>query len=232
MKQILLFIFLVLLLANCSQKTPEIKPEQADLKPVKEIQGIIPENIIQKAENKYGHFSRKRYEAYNKKLRTLQSASTQTKLKEINNFFNQVPYADDINTWKQKDYWTTPLEMLGKDKGDCEDYVIAKYFSLRDLGIGADKLYFSYVKSTNFTRTHMVLSYFLTPKSTPLILDSINLKIHPANKRKDLIPIYHFNGESIYRVRQKWQNGPKVLGDKRIHNRWDKLVYDVKNNKL
>ena len=196
------------------------------------IPGIIPETIIQKAEKKYGIYARKRYEVFNAKLRELQNSSTEVKLEEINNFFNDVPYGEDIDVWGQRDYWATPLEFLGKDKGDCEDYVIAKYFALRNLGIESEKLYFTYVKSLQYKRTHIVLSYFETPSSIPLILDSINFKIFPADKRKDLIPIYNFNGESLYHANQKGQNGQKIINNGRVHKRWDRLINDIKSNKL
>lgn len=60
---------------------------------------IIPETFIQKAEKKYGMYVRNRYEAYNAKLLELQNSSTEVKLEEINNFFNKVPYGDDIDVW-------------------------------------------------------------------------------------------------------------------------------------
>lgn len=227
------FLLLILIFTSCSKYTVEKKIIHDKPIPLeKTISGIIPETIIQKAEKKYDIYVRNRYEAYNAMLHELQNSPTKVKLKEVNNFFNSVPYADDIDIWGQKDYWTTPLEFLAKDKGDCEDYVIAKYFSLRNLGIESKKLYFGYVKSIHFKRTHMVLSYFETPSSVPLILDSINFKIFPADKRKDLIPIYNFNGESLYHARPKGQNGQKVIINKKIHKRWDRLIKDIKRNKL
>ena len=47
----------------------------------------------------------------------------------------------------QVDYWETPVEALWKGAGDCEDYAIAKYFSLRHLGVSSDKLRITYVKA-------------------------------------------------------------------------------------
>lgn len=229
MRYIPLFLLLVLILTGCSTRVVEKKiiPEPGPLE--KPILGIIPETVIQKAEKKYGIYVRNRYEAYNAKLRELQNSSTEVKLEEINNFFNSVPYAEDVEIWGKIDYWATPLEFLGKDRGDCEDYVIAKYFSLRNLGIESKKLYFSYVKSIHFTRTHMVLSYYETPSSVPLILDSVNFKIFPADKRKDLIPIYNFNGESLY---GDMKNGQEVITKNKIQKRWDMLVNDIRRNKL
>lgn len=236
MKYIPLVLLLILVLTGCSTRTVEKEVVFEKPMPIEEaIEGIIPETIIQKAEKKYGKHARNRYEAYNAKLHELQNSSTEIKLQEINNFFNNVPYVEDIEIWDKKNYWATPLEFLGKDKGDCEDYVIAKYFSLRDLGIESKKLYFSYVKSMRINKAHMVLSYFETPYSIPLILDSTNFKIFPADKRKDLIPVYNFNGETLYHARKKGQNGRKVVdvtNNERVHRKWDKLIDDIKRNKL
>ena len=194
--------------------------------------GSIPEKIIQKAEEKYGVYARNRYEIYNKKLIQLKNSPTRTKLEEINNFFNNVPYSKDIKIWGKKDYWATPLEFLGKDKGDCEDYVIAKYFALRTLNIKSEQLFFSYVKSKRFKGGHMVLSYFETPTSIPLILDNTNFKIFSADKRKDLIPIYNFNGEALYLAQKQGKQGKSVTKQNKIHKKWDRLMNDIKRNKI
>ncbi|NOR58320.1 MAG: hypothetical protein GQ474_07340, partial [Sulfurimonas sp.] len=93
MKYIPLFLLFILILTGCSQKKVEEKKPVAIEKPVS---GAIPETIIQKAEKKYGKHARNRYEAYNAKLRELQNSSIEVKLQEINNFFNDVPYVEDI----------------------------------------------------------------------------------------------------------------------------------------
>ncbi|WP_350563201.1 transglutaminase-like cysteine peptidase, partial [Psychrobacter sp. CAL346-MNA-CIBAN-0220] len=91
----------------------------------------------------------------------------------VNDFFaRNLRYQTDILLWKQNDYWATPLETLGRGLGDCEDYAIAKYISLRALGVSDDKLRLIYVKAkiagTNKTQAHMVLGYFATPNAQPL----------------------------------------------------------------
>ncbi|BBN52020.1 hypothetical protein TRE132_01450 [Pseudomonas chlororaphis subsp. aurantiaca] len=58
----------------------------------------------------------------------------------------------------------TPVEALWKGAGDCEDYAIAKYFSLRHLGVSSDKLRITYVKALRQNRAHMVLTYYSTRK--------------------------------------------------------------------
>jgi predicted transglutaminase-like cysteine proteinase len=138
-------------------------------------------------------------------LSGLNDASLDTKLQKVNQFFNRkLSYTDDSELWGQSDYWATPLESLSKGKGDCEDYVIAKYFSLRNLNIPDSQLRLVYVKariggpSSNVTQAHMVLAFYPSADGEPLILDNLITDIRPASRRTDLSPIFSFNGLGIF----------------------------------
>lgn len=174
-------------------------------------------------EAKYKLFAKKRFFFLQQMLDSVEHATELEKLNAVNDFYNEVRYASDIKAYNEKDYWATPWEFLGKDLGDCEDYVISKYFALRYLGIEASKLYFTYVKSNNFEEPHMVLTYFETPKSEPLILDNINKRIFPASKRTDLKPIYNFNGELL---------GQSKSSKEKSHKKWDELQLNMKRKKI
>jgi len=119
-------------------------------------------------------------------------------LKRINDFFNQVPYFTDQQLWGVEDYWATPVEMLGAFGGDCEDYVIAKYLSLKELGIPIDRLRLTYVNAIKLGEAHMVLAYYLKPDAEPLILDNLIGEIRPASTRTDLEPVYSFNDDDLW----------------------------------
>ncbi len=120
------------------------------------------------------------------------------KMSPTNTFFNGVPWVSDQEHWGMADYWATPIEMLGTNGGDCEDYSVAKYFSLKDVGVETVKLRITYVKSLEFNQAHMVLAYYPTPGAEPLILDNINKAILPASQRTDLVPVYSFNGDGLW----------------------------------
>jgi predicted transglutaminase-like cysteine proteinase len=130
-------------------------------------------------------------------------------LYSINRFFNRLDFVDDLKQWNKNDYWATPVEFLSTNGGDCEDFSIAKYFSLRDMGVSAEKLRLMYVKALRYNMAHMVLAYYETPKSIPLILDNLNKDILPANKRRDLRPVYSFNGEGLW-IAKKQGRGKQV----------------------
>jgi hypothetical protein len=57
-----------------------------------------------------------------------------------------------------------------------------------------------YVKALKYNMAHMVLAYYDKPDAIPLVLDNLNKKILPANKRPDLLPVYSFNGEGLWRA--------------------------------
>lgn len=153
-------------------------------------------------EQQYDVFAGRRVEALTHMMNKSANLSEKEKLVLVNNFFNKTPYASDQKVWHVPDYWATRMEFIGKDMGDCEDYVIAKYFTLKELGIDTSKMYITYGMSTRHNVPHLVLSYYETPSSIPLILDNYNQKIYSAKYRKDIIPIYSFKGEDLLHAKQ------------------------------
>src|SRR4030095_3727354 len=64
-------------------------------------------------------------------LASLEKADDGARLDAVNRFFKRrIVFADDAQGWHTDDYWASPLETLQQGAGDCEDYAIAKYFSL------------------------------------------------------------------------------------------------------
>jgi predicted transglutaminase-like cysteine proteinase len=143
------------------------------------------------------------------------------KLDRVNRFFNRVPYVSDFQNWNKKDYWATPIEVLGVNAADCEDYAIAKYFTLTELGVPSEKLRITYVKAVELQEAHMVLSYYEQEDEIPLILDNLRDEILPATKRKDLVPVYSFNAESIWSAVSRGQG--KKLGSSSRIKLWEQL---------
>lgn len=158
---------------------------------------LYTNSLIKKINQKYGKFTANRFLFLKEKIKEVKTANDFKKLKTINDFFNKVKYSSDKKVWNKKDYWATPFELLAKDKGDSEDFVFAKFFTLvNDLQMDEDKFLFTYVKLKKKNISYMVLTYYETKKSIPLILDSINYKVLPATKRPDIMPIYSFSAKS------------------------------------
>lgn len=133
------------------------------------------------------------------------SASEEDQLRQVNAFFNRrIQFEDDNKLWGKPDYWATPLETIGKGAGDCEDFAIAKYFTLKELGVPTDRMRLTYVKArfggpeSKLTQAHMVVTYYATPDADPLVLDNLITDIRVASRRPDLIPLFSFNSEGLW----------------------------------
>lgn len=148
--------------------------------------------------------------------------TTLQKLERVNQFFNQrMAFRDDTRVWGEKDYWATPIEFLRKGAGDCEDFALAKYFTLREIGIPASQLRITYVKALQLNQAHMVVTWYATPEAIPLVLDNLKNVILPATQRADLLPVYAFNGEGLWLPQA---GGNKRVGDSKRLSRWQDLL--------
>lgn len=176
--------------------------------------------------SKYGKKAKRRVEIWDNVIQNAKKKDVLNKLKDVNDFWNKIKYGRDKKVWKKKDYWAAPFEFLGRGIGDCEDYAIAKYFSLRKLGVPEKKLRITYVKllrkRTKFEEAHMVLTYYHKPGATPIVLDNINKKLKLASKRKDLRPVYSFNAGGLWQAKNKGKTSSRV-GKNNLKN-WKSLM--------
>ena len=182
--------------------------------------------VLDSAERKYGLEARKRLEEWQQLMISGKNRSEPEKLKLANDFFNRMPFISDIEHWGRNDYWATPAEMLASNGGDCEDYSIAKYFTLLALGVSEDKLKITYVKTRDpnpVNQSHMVLTYYKTLDSVPLVLDNLIPEIRPASERGDLTPVYSFNGSGLWLAKERGE-GKRVSGGSSNIGFWRELT--------
>lgn len=179
------------------------------------IATIDPHKMQQLMQVRYGNDGVALLGAWNRMLNNAAQTPAEQQLAAVNYFFNKhIRYTDDTTLWKKSDYWATPLETLGVRAGDCEDFTIAKYLSLLQLGIPVDKLRLIYVKAqiggtqSRTFQAHMVLGYYETPNATPMIMDSLVDDIEPANQRTDLHPVFSFNSEGMWVGNQQAKADP------------------------
>lgn len=159
----------------------------------------------------------------------LQGQDEASRIEQVNQFVNRrVSFATDAQIWNQVDYWASPLETFNRGQGDCEDYAIAKYFTLRSAGMAASRLRLVYVRAVlppapgqpGGAQPHMVLAYYADNEAEPLILDNLVPDIRPASRRPDLTPVFSFNGEGL------WNGaGPQTAGDPQARlSRWREVL--------
>ena len=137
-------------------------------------QGIeLNPEIKDKVKTFYGASAVERLNALEKLIARLQDSSDEEKLKEVNYFYNNLRFLSDDNHWALEDYWATPVELIASNGGDCEDFAIAKYLTLRSLGLSDEQLRLTYVKALKINQAHMVLTYFPNAQAEPLVLDNL-----------------------------------------------------------
>ena len=189
--------------------------------------GVEIDRMLLLASQRYGNSGAASVVAW-RDLLTMSSAESEAiKLKRVNAFFNQkVRFEDDSKIWGVADYWATPLEVLGRGQGDCEDFAIAKYITLKLLGVPSSKMRLTYVKArlggphSQIVQAHMVLSYYQAPEDEPLILDNLITDIRPASRRPDLTTVFGLNAEGL------WVGGgvPRVTQSSQRLSRWQSVL--------
>jgi len=179
--------------------------------------------VLQKAQEKFGPEARSRLVAWEELLQRYGGVSDREKLEKINSFFNKkIVFANDADLHGAQDYWATPVEFLARGAGDCEDYAIAKYFSLKIMEVAEEKLRIAYVKALQYNIFHMVMVYYPSPGAEPLILDSLVDSIKPASERRDLLPIFTFNGAGLWLAHDRGQG--KLAGKSSRLTAWNDLL--------
>ena len=166
----------------------------------------VTPGLIERYAGKFGAEARTRLRGWQEFVRTVPAerrlpGNELELLESVNALFNRLPFVTDQAHWGVEDYWATPAEALASNGADCEDFTIAKYFTLKELGMPIQRLRLTYVKAVQLNQAHMVLAYYAQPKAMPLILDNLIDEVKPASERPDLIPVYSFNDEDVLIVR-------------------------------
>ena len=176
------------------------------------------ESAIESFADQYGRGAKTRLLDWDSLMTGSDEISEADKREQTNSFFNRIPWLSDEEHWGKRDYWATPMEMLGTNGGDCEDFSIAKFVTLTELRVPGERLLITYVRAPALSQTHMVLAYYPTPDADPLILDNLTNEIRRGSERSDLIPVYSFNANGLW-VAVEQGRGRRVGGSERI-NMW------------
>lgn len=165
---------------------------------------FVPEKQIENFEENYGTQAVRRLNSLLTAMEELINLPEDEIIIGVNRFFNQLEYRSDMDTWNKSDYWASRLEFLGKGQGDCEDFAVAKFLTLKQLGVPQEKLFLTYVKAMGYPEAaHLVVAYYKKPGTVPFILDNYNKRILPASQRPDLVPVYSFTASDLYLQKQQ-----------------------------
>ncbi|MFP5430853.1 MAG: transglutaminase-like cysteine peptidase [Gammaproteobacteria bacterium] len=169
------------------------------------VTGMDLVRLQQAVNTRYGQEGADRVQQLQQQMARWALLAERDKLVQVNDFFNKLlHFGTDTVLWRQADYWATPGDTLGLGAGDCEDFTIIKYFTLKQLGVPVQRLRLTYVRAriggpaSNITQAHMVLTYYATPEAPPLVLDNLLNEIRPAARRPDLEPVFSFNSDGVW----------------------------------
>ncbi len=171
-----------------------------------------------------GSIAKNRAEDYQNNIRSYKTIGKEKQLLKVNFYLNQLLSQYDSVIQKREDYWATPKEFLLAGYGDCEDYVIIKYFTLLKLGFDENKLYFTTVYEKYTGGYHMVLSYFQTKDKSPLILDNLSFRILSLKAREDLKADVFINSNGMFKIGKK----NKLYKTHTSNNKFKSLIYRIK----
>jgi predicted transglutaminase-like cysteine proteinase len=176
----------------------------------------LSKDAIAKIAREHGEYASRRIVSWQGLINAGRQLSEPEKLERVNNFINELKFVNDVDHWGKEDYWATPLQTLVTNGGDCEDFSIAKYFTLREMGVPDESMRLTYVKALELNQAHMVLTYYPSPESEPLVLDNLIAEIKPSDEREDLLPVYSFNGDGLWLAKSR-------LGEAKHVGRADRL---------
>ncbi|RMF59258.1 MAG: hypothetical protein D6743_16585 [Calditrichaeota bacterium] len=185
----------------------------------------LSEEIKSQAAARVGYLARGRLERWERLINGLQTHPAADKIKVVNDFFNQeIQRQNDQGAIRTYDYWQSPIETLVRGVGDCDDFAMAKYVSLRLLGIPTGRLHLAAFQGSR--GGHIVLIYDSTHSTDRLVLDCLPF-LHLGQKRQNILPlslwIRKHEVRPLYEVNEKElilfdEAGQTVtLGDPRGH---------------
>ena len=131
-------------------------------------------------------------------LSGLKGADRLEMIAAVNRYQNNARYLTDMVNWKQEDYWETPGEFFERN-GDCEDYAIAKYLSMRRLGFKPSEMRIVVVHDLNLNVGHAILVVY--HERRVLILDNQVNEVLDSNRVRHYRIQYSINEEYWWRHR-------------------------------
>ncbi len=188
-----------------------VETPHKDLKPFPKWQGVLEKYFkAAAAENncKAGAFNKCHYAKWGKMLEKAEKQKPMKQLVTVNKFMNSHKYIVDPINWGVEDYWAVPSEFLNKF-GDCEDYSIAKFMSLRALGWKAEDMRVVVLQDMNLKAMHAVLAVKFKGKS--YILDNQISLVVEDNRIHHYKPIFSVSESGWWRHKKGGRKGVKKV---------------------
>jgi predicted transglutaminase-like cysteine proteinase len=133
--------------------------------------------------------------AWERFLTALKDRSPRMQLVQVNRYINRIQYVSDQKAWGTRDYWAGPGEFFANG-GDCEDFAIAKYFSLRALGFAPEDMRLVVLNDSDRDLVHAVL--VVDWQGQEIVLDNLNDRIRSWDEVANYHAVYSINEYAYY----------------------------------
>ena len=128
---------------------------------------------------------------------TLRGNNVLAKLEAVNGYVNaRVRFVDDRVQFGVADRWQAPSDTLGRGRGDCEDFALAKRAMLRAAGVPDKDLYLVVLKDLSRRADHAVL--VVRAAGRFLVLDNGTDRIVDSSDVADYKPMLTFAAGRSY----------------------------------
>ncbi len=138
------------------------------------------------------------YKKWQELVDELKDKPKKFQLAKVNSYINLYRYILDPINWGVKDYWAIPKEFFAKF-GDCEDYAIVKYFTLRALGWKAEEMQILVLQDMNLRIAHAILTVEFENKK--MVLDNQIGLVIDSKRIRHYRPIYAVNENGWWRYK-------------------------------
>lgn len=132
-------------------------------------------------------------------LQALKGKSAREQIEGVNSYMNSIRYIEDIENYHKSDYWATPIEFLTRG-GDCEDFAIAKYASLRALGFSSEQMRIAIVQDKIKNVPHAILIVY--DEGQVYVLDNQDRRVENAENVNRYKPIFAINSNNWWLYKQ------------------------------
>jgi predicted transglutaminase-like cysteine proteinase len=123
-------------------------------------------------------------------VRELRGLSDRDKIERVNAALNRYPYTPSWKNWDESNYWETPFEFLHKS-GQCQDYAIAKFMTLRAAGMPSERLRIVVLRDTRLQLDHAVVVAYVDGEA--LMLDNQFPRVMRPSQVSQYRPYYSIN---------------------------------------
>jgi predicted transglutaminase-like cysteine proteinase len=133
--------------------------------------------------------------AWLRALARLEGQPLDRQVEAVNAIVNAGRWVSDEDNYGSSDLWATPGQFLARG-GDCEDYAVAKFFSLARLGVAPERMRILVVHDAGRDLVHAVLA--LATERGMLVLDNLNPEVLPFERVPHYRPLYSVNLDNLW----------------------------------